>query len=103
MATEQQIKDWKEKYGFVYRANIDGTDYIFKTLTREDYMAISAKQVTLGAAFDNELEVVTACLLEPTVTEEVITSLQKKGGIVTVLSERIMLRSGFQQIEEEEL
>lgn len=103
MATEQQIKDWKEKYGFVYRANIDGTDYIFKTLTREDYMAISAKQITIGAAFDNELEVVTTCLLEPAVDDNVINSLEKKGGIVSVLSERIMLRSGFQQIEEEEL
>lgn len=102
MATEQQIKDWKDQFGYVYKATIDGTEYIFRTLTREDYMAISSKQVTIGPSFDNELEVVATCLLQPE-GPNVIDALKKKGGIVSVLSERIMLRSGFQQVEEEEL
>ena len=103
METNEQITEWKEQYGFIYKASIDGTDYIFRTLTREDYMDITAKQMTMGISFDNELEVVKTSLLEPEVNAEMEKVFSKKGGLVSVLSEKIMLRSGFQQVEEEEL
>lgn len=97
--TQEMINEWKEKYMFVYRIIVDGRAYYYRTLTRNDYIAIQQKVVNSGPNFDNEFEVVKTCLLYPTDVEE----LQNKAGLVSVLSEKIMLRSGFQQVEEEEL
>lgn len=98
--TQEMIDAWKEKHNFVYRASFDGKDYYFRTLTRNDYIAIQQKVANGGPTFDNEFEVVKTCMLYPTLTDE---ELQSKAGLVSILSERIMLRSGFQQVEEEEL
>ena len=99
MATKETIVEWKEKYKFVYKANIDGIDYFFRTLSRDDYLEISSKQVNLGSALDYELETVKTCLLN----EMDEAAIKAKGGIITMLSEKIMARSGFLQVEEEEL
>ena len=50
--------------------------------------------------FDYELETVKRCILNENITED---TLKSKSGVVTMISENIMLRSGFQQIEIEEL
>lgn len=98
--TQEMIDEWKAKHGFVYRANFSGQDFYFRTLTRDDYMEIQQKVATEGVNFDNELEVVQKCLLEPKLE---LIELKAKAGLISVLSEKIMLRSGFQQVEEEEL
>lgn len=97
--TQEQINEWKEKYKFVYKVLIDGSPFYFRTLNREDYLAISTKQAAMGQGLDYELETVKMCLL----TEIDEDTLKAKGGVVTVLSEKIMAKSGFLQIEEEEL
>jgi len=97
--TQEQIEKWKEKHKFVYRATIDNVDYYFRTLSRDDYLAISTKQASLGQALDYELETVKTCLLND--IDE--ATIKAKSGIVTMLSEKIMARSGFLQVEEEEL
>jgi hypothetical protein len=74
-------------------------DYYFRTLTRNDYVTIQAK-VQADPDTDNELEVAKTCLLSPELSE---VELKSKAGLASVLSERIMLRSGFQQVEETEL
>ena len=99
MVTDTQIQEWKAQYTYIYRATIDGVDYVFRTLSRDDYMDITAKGVTYGPTFDAELETTKLCLLTP--IDEV--ELQKKSGLVSVLSEKIMARSGFVQVEDEEL
>lgn len=98
--TKELIEKWKGAHKFVYKATIDGTDYYYRTLTRDDYMEIQMKVAQEMPNFDNELEVVKTCLLAPTLDDE---TLSTKAGLGSVLSERIMLRSGFQQVEEEEL
>lgn len=95
----EKINEWKKKHKFVFKASIDGTDYYFRTLNRDDYLAISTKQANMGQALDYELETVKTCLLND-MDEETIKA---KGGIITILSEKIMARSGFLQVEEEEL
>jgi len=97
--SQEQIKEWKDKYKFVYRATIDGVDYYFRTLSRDDYMVITEKQQVAGTTLDYELETVKTCLLNK--MDE--ATIKAKSGVVTVLSERIMAKSGFQSVEEEEL
>lgn len=98
--TTDVINVWKKQYGFVYKAILDGKDYYFKTLSRDDYMAIQARVATEGQKFDSEMEVVLVCVLEPKLTA---ADLKAKSGLISVLNERIMLRSGFQAVEDEEL
>lgn len=98
--TPEIIAKWKKEYGFIYKVLLDGKEFYFRTLSRDDYMAIQSKVVAEGPGFDNELEVVLTCVLEPTMSA---AEYKSKAGLVSVLSEKIMLRSGFQQVEEEEL
>lgn len=97
--TQEKINEWKEKYTFVYRTQFDKDFYYFRTLTREDYKQITEEQTEDPVNYDYESAVVKKCLLSDYSND----SIAKKSGIVTVLSEAIMLRSGFQQVEIEEL
>ena len=97
--TQEMIDSWKKEHTYIYKVKFDGKDFYFRTLTRDDYMEIQQKVAVDLPSFDNELEVVKICLLAPKVSSD---ELESKAGLVSVLSERIMLRSGFQQVEEEE-
>jgi hypothetical protein len=99
MEIQEQIKAWKEQYKSVYKATIGDITYYFRGLTRVDFLTISQRQLS-EKDFDSELETVRICLLEPKADEDY---LKNKPGIVTILSEQIMIRSGFQQCEVEEL
>jgi hypothetical protein len=98
MEIQEQVKEWKDKYTYVYRMNLLGKDFYFRTLTREDYMDILAIQASDPRAFDHDIEVVRKCVLSPLDPAE----LKNKAGISTVLAEKIMLASGFEigDIEE---
>jgi len=95
----EMIKVWKEQYGGVYKATVNDSIYFFRGLTRGDFLNISQKQL-IEKDFDSELETVKVCLLDPKVDD---TYLKNKPGLITVLSEQIMIRSGFQSVEVEEL
>jgi len=96
--TPEQIAAWKMEHGYVFKTTISGTELIFRTVTRDDYVEIMQDAATNDAA-DPEKATVEKCLLNKVPAD----LLYKKGGIATVLYEQIMLKSGFQQIECEEL
>lgn len=97
MELAEQIKEWKDKYTFVYKITLSAKDYYFRTLTREDYIEILSIQATMEdpRKFDHDLEVTKKCLLSDWTEAE----LTKKAGISTVLTERIMIASGFEVSE----
>lgn len=98
---EEKIKEWKEKYTYVYKMTLSGKDYYFRTLTRDDFIDILATQAGMDDPkdFDHDLEVVKKCIISDLEPDE----LKKKAGIATVLSERIMMMSGFEMSEVEEV
>lgn len=99
MDIQEQIKEWKDKYTFVYKVALSGRDYYFRSLTREDYIEILAAQGALEdpRSFDHDLEVCKRCMLSS------LEDLNKKAGISTVVAEKIMSMSGFETAETEEL
>lgn len=99
MELQEQIKAWKEQYGYVYKCTAGGEDFYFRTLTRDDYIGITMKQLTAPQGFDHDNEVFQLCVLND-YDKKV---LQAKGGIVTVVVEKIMVMSGFENVEVEEL
>lgn len=99
--TQEIINGWKEKHKHVYKIKLLDQDIYFKTLSRADYLKIATIQFAeeVPDDFDYELATVKSCLL----TEISEDELKSKPGIITILSEQIMARSGFQQVEVEEL
>jgi hypothetical protein len=99
MVTNEQIAQWKEEHGFIYRTIIDTKEYVYRTLTRQDYIDILIRQAQDPLKFDHDVEVLKKCLL----TEYDEKEITKKAGIATVISEKIMLLSGFEQSQSEQL
>lgn len=97
--TQEQINAWKEEYGYVYRTIAGGEEIYFRTLTRDDYIDITTQQVTNPQGYDHDKEVFKLCVLND--YDERI--LRAKGGILAVVVEKIMVHSGFENIEVEEL
>ena len=97
--TAEQIETWKKEYGSIYKITVADTDYVFKTLGRDDYINISLKQAANIGGFDHEYETVSACLISDYNPED----LKRKAGVCTIIYEKIMNRSGFQDVEAEEL
>jgi hypothetical protein len=99
MIDNDKIKEWKDKYKFVYKVNVADQDIVFKTLTRDDYIAILTIQAKDPANFDHDVEVFQRCVLTPYDLDD----LKLKAGITTVVAEKIMILSGFEMAETEEL
>lgn len=99
MIEQEKINEWKEKYGYIYRTIIQEKEIIYKTLTREDYIDILTIQAKNPVLFDHDIEVFKKCVL----TEYDENELKKKAGLTTVVAEKIMLSSGFEMAESEEL
>ena len=100
--TKEVIAEWKEKYKKVFKTTLDGIDYYYTTLKRPTYIQFLTKQ-QVDPDFDYEFETLKACILEPTIEEEFRNDLENKSGLGVVLLEQIMLKSGWQQVESEEL
>ncbi len=93
--TPEQIEKWKEN-GPVFLVTLNEVDFYYKTITRNDYIEISQAQTV---ATDYELITVKKCLLNE-IDESI---LDTKAGIVSILYEQIMLKSGFVNVESQEL
>ena len=99
MATSEQIQEWKVEHKNVFRTVISGVEYYYHSLSRQVYMNILLKQALDPKNFDNDLEVFKACVISEHTEED----LQIKAGILAVLSEKIMISSGFEMTDVEEL
>jgi hypothetical protein len=97
--TQEQIQEWKAKYKFIYKSISDGKAYYFHPLSRVDYQTITNKQAVAPTGFDYELEIVKTCILG----DDIEAELKAKSGLITVLADNIMTKSGFQQIDVEEV
>lgn len=95
----QKISEWKQAYKYVYKTTVGGEEFYFRTLTRDDYVAITMKQLSAPQGFDHDREVFKLCIL----SEYDDSLLDAKGGIVTVVTEKIMIYSGFENAEVEEV
>lgn len=100
--TQEQITKWKEEHKKVFKVTLDEVDYYYTTLKRDVYVDLLTKQ-QIDPSFDYEYETMKACLLAPQITEQFKQDIQDKSGLGVVLLEQIMLKSGWQQVESEEL
>jgi len=100
--TEEQIETWKKERGSVFKCTIGDTEYYYTTITRDQYLGILEKQQeaeATGTKVDNELETVMCCILNTSDP----TEISRRAGVASVLSEKILVRSGFSlDVKDEE-
>lgn len=100
--TKEQIELWKEEYKKVFKVFLDGVEYYYTTLKRQTYIDLLTKQATVPG-FDYEFETMKSCVIHPPLTDTFKDDLDNKSGLGVVLLEQIMMKSGWQQVESEEL
>ncbi len=102
--TQEQIEKWKEEFGSIYRTTISGVPYIWRKLRRIDYVYVMSRKTEEknqdARVYARQDEITKMCVLYP---ENIAELVEQNGALSTVISDEIMLRSGFAAEETEEL
>lgn len=103
---DQQIQEWKRKWGKIYKTTIDGEVYIWRKLKRKEYVQIMSdadidNEETVGnRIYHRQEQIAKAVVLYPVDIEK---RIEENAGLATSLSDEVVLRSGFDVAETEEL
>ena len=117
--SKEQIEEWKNEYGHIYRTFLDGNPIIWRRLKRKEY-----EEITISTAYDdldlNEDEedtpdvarkrtarmynrqnmIAQAAIIYP---ENAMDLLNNYALAITNISDDVMARSGFDMPKSEEL
>lgn len=100
--TQEMIDDWKAAHGQVFRVVLGGVPYYYTTLKRDAYIQLLTNQAA-DEAFEYDFETIKACVLAPEIQESFKQDITNKSGLGVVLLEQIMVNSGWEAVESEEL
>jgi len=89
--TQEMINEWKTKYGEIYKIEISEEEYYYRPLKRAEYKSV----IQTGEASANyrEEQIATKCTIHPQIDPATMAAL--KAGVITTLTDCIMLVSGF--------
>lgn len=94
--TEADIKEWKAKYGKIYKIGVDGEDYIWRKIKRSEYTSIMANEEEssdLEKIYKRQEEIAKLIILYPSNIEQI---LQESAGLATTIADEALLKSGFE-------
>ena len=101
---QQQVDEWKAEHGKVFKTSIGDDVIIWRKLRRKEYVHIMSKEATADAAGDKVYArqdlIVEMAALYP---ENIQDLIQENAGLATCVSDEIILKSGFDLTETEEL
>lgn len=89
--TQVMIDEWKSKYGEIYKIDLAGEEYYYRPLKRAEYKGIIQTPET--APSFREEQIVTKCVIYPKI--DAVTIAASKAGVVSTLTDYVMLVSGF--------
>lgn len=90
-----KILEWKEKYNNIYYQKVGDHEYIFRLLTKGEYLALYFMQFHISSEAEDIL--MEKCVLYPEVDIEKFDAL--KAGEVGTLIDRILSLSGFSNLD----
>jgi hypothetical protein len=96
LVAQEDVQKWKDQYKFVYKTS---DSIYFRPLQRDEYTKLLTKQALDPTTFDHEMETSLVCVLGGIDEEE----LKSRSGLATILCEAIMQKSGFVQVDIEEV
>lgn len=91
--TASQVDAWKEEHGFVYLMEFEpGEAYIFRPVNRREFKELA--RIDDKDTMNREERLCEMCVLWPQGYDFVLMN-KEKAGIPTLISEEIMVKSGF--------
>ena len=96
LAVSDKILEWKEKYRNIYYKKVGSNEYIFRLLSKNEYLALCFMQFHVSSSAEDTL--LDKCVLYPDASPEYWDSL--KAGEVHVLLEQILTSSGWSNLED---
>ena len=95
LAVSDKILEWKEKYRNIYYQKIGTHEYIFRLLSKNEYLALYFMQVHISSLAEDVL--LEKCVLYPKISRWELDHLL--AGEVSTLIENILFTSGFSNFE----
>ena len=105
--SKNQIVEWKEQFGKIYKTTIGDEDFIWRTIRRKEYVELVKSNADILKGDDKDIlalqdelyyqrqeDIVLAAILKPE-KEEMRELIEQQGGLATALSDEIMDKSGF--------
>jgi len=90
-----KILEWKKKYVNVYYHKVGGKEYIFRLLTKGEYLALYFMQFHISNEAEDTL--MEQCILYPHVDKHYLDNLY--AGEFNTISDKILSLSGFSDLE----
>jgi hypothetical protein len=101
---QQQIDEWKAQYGKIFKTSIGDDIVIWRKLRRKEYVHIMSQEATEGVEGDKVYArqdlIVAAVALFP---ENIEALIAENAGLATCVADEIILKSGFDLTNTEEL
>ena len=94
--TQEQINDWKSKFGEVWSQKLGDDQYVYRPIRRFEYKQVMNTPDS-NRAF-NEEKIVQMCVVYPSMDATKMPSM--KAGTISTLVELIMAASNFGLSEE---
>jgi hypothetical protein len=94
--TDQTLEVWKQKFGEVLCSKLGDTEFfMFRPITRDEFVNLQALIVQLGnvSNFEIEVKIVETCVLWSSPAGQ--EALEKKAGTYSTLHEQILMFSNF--------
>jgi len=96
--TQEQVDEWKAKFGDIYVATFGDEKYVYRPLKRFEYKQILQVGQTPENRTYAEEKVAEKCIIWPKIEVEKISTL--KAGTISTLTELVMAVSNFGITEE---
>ena len=101
---QQQIDAWKEEHGKIFKTSVGDDVVIWRKLRRKEYVTIMSQEATKEFEGDKiyarQDMIVATVALYP---EDVETLIAENAGLATCVADEIILKSGFDLTNTEEL
>lgn len=103
---EQQIQEWKNKWGKIYKTTIGEDVIVWRKLKRKEYVEIMSgadeeDEDFYGAKiYKRQDKIAEKVILYPENAKEM---MEDNAGVSTTIADEVLVKSGFDQTETEEL
>lgn len=99
---QEQLAEWKKEFGHIYKTTIGEETVIWRKLRRKEYVEAMTQDIDNPATkiFARQDYIVKTVTLFPANIEEII---EESGGFSGSIADEILLKSGFDVSETEEL
>lgn len=97
-----KIAEWKDEYNHIYKTVVGDLEVIWHKLSRKEYVSTMTDVTSSGESkiFDRQDAICKKCILFPSNIEELIA---ENGGLAGSIADEILLKSGFDISDTEEL